>query len=98
MKHKAAPAAWGSALAELTGKRRRAVDFLLDHLPQSDLDCYPPDLFLRFTDHALAVREAAPWCGALDWEIFTHYVLFPRVNDEDLSFHRETFHASLWPG
>ena len=97
MKHKAAPAAWGSALAELTGKRRRAVDFLLDHLPQSDLDCYPPDLFLRFTDHALAVREAAPWCGALDWEIFAHYVLFPRVNDEDLSFHREIFHASLWP-
>ena len=37
----------------------------------------PPDLFLRFTDHALAVREAAPWCGALDWEIFAHYVLFP---------------------
>ncbi len=97
MKHKTAPAAWGSALAELTGERRRAVDFLLDHLPQSDLDCYPPDLFLRFTDHALAVREAAPWCGALDWEIFAHYVLFPRVNDEDLSFHRETFHASLWP-
>ena len=97
MKHKAAPAAWGSALAELTGERRRAVDFLLDHLPQSDLDCYPPDLFLRFTDHALAVREAAPWCGELDWEIFAHYVLFPRVNDADLSFHREIFHASLWP-
>ena len=81
----------------LTGARRRAMEFLLDHLPGSDLDCYPPALFLRFADHALALREEAPWCGALDWEPFAHYVLFPRVNDEDLSFHRALFHRSLWP-
>ena len=97
MTRNAAPAAWEPVLAALTGERRRAMDFLLNHLPQADLDCYSPDLFLRFTDHALALREAAFWCGALDWEIFAHYVLFPRVNDEDLSFHREIFHASLWP-
>ena len=96
MEHKAAPAAWGPMLAELTGERRQAMDFLLDHLPRSDLDCYPPDLFLRFGEHALALRKSAPWCEALDWEIFAHYVLFPRVNDEDLSFHREIFYASLW--
>jgi len=88
---------WDAALGGLAPESRRAMEFLRDHLPDSDLACYPLELFLRFTDHALALRRTAPWCGALDWEIFAHYVLFPRVNDEDLSFHRDIFHDSLWP-
>ena len=80
----------------LSVSRRSAMDFLRTHLPQSDLDCYDDSLFLRFANHALALRERAPWCAALDKEIFLHYVLFPRVNDEDLSFHREIFRNALW--
>ena len=88
---------WEQMLANLTPDEHRAMAFLRDHLPESDLDCYPPELFLQFAGHALALREKAAWCGALDWEIFAHYVLFPRVNDEDLSFHRAIFHDALWP-
>ena len=80
----------------LSAAQRSAMEFLRTHLPQSDLDCYDDALFLRFADHALALRESAPWCAALDEEIFLHYVLFPRVNDEDLSFHREIFQNALW--
>ncbi len=80
----------------LSAAQRSAMDFLRDHLPQSDLICYDESLFLLFADHALALRECAPWCRALDEEIFLHYVLFPRVNDEDLTFHREIFHHALW--
>ena len=94
---RAAPRPWAVLIEELSGQRRRAMRFLLDHLPECDLDCYPPGLFLRFADHALALRESVPWCRGLDWEIFAHYVLFPRVNDEDLFFHRDIFHDSLWP-
>ena len=88
---------WAEELAALGGEQRRAMEFLRDHLPCSDLDCYPFPFFLRFADHALALRDEAPWCGELEWEIFAHYVLFPRVNDEDLSFHRALFHRELWP-
>ena len=88
---------WSGALAALSGPRRRAMEFLADHLPDSDLDCYPFALFLQFADHALFLRETDPLCGALDWELFAHYVLFPRVNDEDLSFHRVLFYEELWP-
>lgn len=95
--NRAVPASWAAVIKELSKEPRRAMLFLLDHLPERDLDCYPPELFLRFADHALALREAAPWCKELDWEIFAHYVLFPRVNDEDLSFHRNIFHHSLRP-
>lgn len=84
-------------LSALSPQRRAAMEFLENHLPASDLDCYPFELFLRFADHALFLRESAPWCGALEEEIFFHYVLFPRVNDEDLSWHRRIFYDALWP-
>ena len=87
---------WNTQLESLSPERRQAMEFLLTHLPESDLDCYPFSLFLQFVDHALALRQQAPWCQALDGEIFLHYVLFPRVNDEDLSFHRAIFHDALW--
>ena len=77
--------------------RQTAIEFLRTHLPASDLDRYPFELFSRFADHALFLRETVPWCKALDEEIFLHYVLFPRVNDEDLSFHRQIFYDALWP-
>lgn len=83
-------------LSDLTGARRAAMAFLFTHLPPSDLDTYDRSLFLSFVDHALALRDTAAWCRALPEEIFYHYVLFPRVNDEDLSFHREIFRAALW--
>lgn len=88
---------WSELLTALEPERRRAMEFLREHLPESDLDCYPPSLFLSFADHALALRREAPWCAGLEQELFDHYVLFPRVNDEDLSFHRALFRDALWP-
>lgn len=88
---------WSGALSALSGPRRLAMEFLAAHLPASDLDCYPFELFLQFADHALMLRETDPLCRALDWELFAHYVLFPRVNDEDLSFHRALFYEALRP-
>lgn len=88
---------WRTALSALAGEELRAMEFLRDHLPSSDLDGYPAELFLRFARHGVFLRETAPWCGALSWPVFAHYVLFPRVNDEDLSFHRGIFFDALWP-
>ena len=88
---------WQKDLTALSQDRRAAMKFLRTHLPASDLDRYPFALFLQFADHALFLRETAPWCKALDEEVFLHYVLFPRVNDEDLSFHRRIFYDALWP-
>lgn len=91
-----AEAGWAE-VSGLAPARRKAMTFLREHLPQSDLDCYPYGLFLEFADHALMLRETCPWCEALEWEVFAHYVLFPRVNDEDLSFHRALFYGALRP-
>ena len=88
---------WEALISDLAPDRLRAMEFLYTHLPESDLDCYPPQLFLRFADQALSLRGEALWCAELEEEIFCHYVLFPRVNDEDLSFHRGIFFEALWP-
>lgn len=73
------------------------MDFLYENLPESDLNCYGEAIFQQFAEHALMLRRIVPWCKGLEQELFDHYVLFPRVNDEDLSFHRKLFFDALWP-
>lgn len=88
---------WTDSLSDLTAQQRFCMEFLQKTLPKSDLDTYPAGLFLQFIDHALFLRESVSWCAELDEELFLHYVLCPRVNDEDLSFHRALFYGEIWP-
>ena len=74
----------------------RELEFLSSHLPQSDLDCYGEDLLRKFAAHGAYLRQNVPWCAALEQELFEHYVLCPRVNDEDLSFYSKLFFNALW--
>ena len=72
------------------------LEFLRSHLPQSDLDCYDDALMLQFAEHGAYLRQNVSWCKELEQELFDHYVLCPRVNDEDLSFYGKTFFDALW--
>lgn len=69
--------------------------FLETALPE-DWAAYPRSLFEAFAAHARMLRDTAPWCAALSREAYEQYVLCPRVNDEDLSEHRELFYSQLW--
>ena len=84
-------------LSQLAPPLSGAMEFLRDHLPLSDLDTYPLSYFLSCARHACMVRARFPWCAELEEELFYHYVLCPRVNDEDLSDHRALFFSQLWP-
>ena len=88
---------WKNSIAELPENLALAMGFLMEHLPTSDLINYPFGLFLQFAEHAVFLRENVAWCAQLDQELFDHYVLFPRVNDEDLSFHRKLFYDEVLP-
>ena len=72
------------------------LEFLHSHLPQSDLDCYGEDLLRQFAEHGAYLRKNVPWCKELEQELFEHYVLSPRINDEDLSFYSQLFFDALW--
>ena len=71
------------------------LEFLRSHLPQSDLDCHA-DVLRQFAEHGAYLRQNVFWCALLEQELFDHYVLCPRVNDEDLSFYGKTFFDALW--
>ena len=72
------------------------LEFLRRSLPQSDWDCYGEAFLQQFAEHGQMLRRAVPWCKGLDPELFDHYVLCPRVNDEDLSFYGKIFFDALW--
>ncbi len=76
---------------------RACLAQLLACLPPSDRDNYPPALFAKFAAHAAMLRATVPWCAALEEDLFLHYVACHRVNDEDISFHLDEYHAQLYP-
>lgn len=69
--------------------------YLREALPE-DWDQYPRALMEEFARHAAGLRRTADWCAALPEEAYFHYVVCPRVNDEDLSSHRPLFYGLLW--
>jgi hypothetical protein len=88
---------WSGESERYSGVVRTCLDFLANTLPLSDLDTYSFDLFLSFAQQAAKLRETVPWCAGLEEEKFLQYVLYPRVNDENISPHREAFFLALWP-
>lgn len=87
---------WESRIESLKGEAQDYMLFLAGTMPQSDLDCYPFDLFLEFANHAVMLRKFIPWCVELEEDIFRHYVLYHRVNDEDIVSHRPLFFHKIY--
>jgi transglutaminase-like putative cysteine protease len=63
--------------------RREAVQFLLAYMPLSDLAVYEPGLLLLQVDAALKTRTEMPWGSSVPADLFLHFVLPPRVNNEN---------------
>jgi transglutaminase-like putative cysteine protease len=62
---------------------REAFQFLLAYLPLSDLATYLPDNLYENVVTALRTREEMPWGPDVPNETFLHFVLPPRVNNEN---------------
>lgn len=77
--------------------REGCLDFLYRFMPVSDIADYPRELFVKFVDHALMVRETALWRDQLCPQLFLNYVLPYRVNNEDIMYDRELFFEELAP-
>lgn len=71
------------------------MEFLKKTLPVADLDMYPLSLLEKFCEHAYMLEQNSSFCKNLPEEVFLYYVLFPRINNEDLSFNREIFYEAL---
>lgn len=72
----------------LSIKQTEALKFLYAFMPLSDLADYDGDFFLANINLSLSAKEKTPWGKNIPEEIFLHYVLPCRVNNENLDSFR----------
>ena len=74
----------------------KELAFLLETMPLSDRANYPEEVFRGFADHAVFLRENVSWCKELPEDIYLNYVLYHRVNDEQIEDCRKIFYDRIW--
>ncbi|MBI9066841.1 MAG: transglutaminase domain-containing protein [Salinivirgaceae bacterium] len=80
---------------QITLEEKEALKFLYAYMPLSDIADYDGDFFLKQIRTAFATRKSMPWGASIPLDIFRHYVLAPRVNNENLDSSRLVFYNEL---
>ena len=70
--------------SNLSTGEREAMQFLYAYMPYSDLADYDGDFFLKQVRYAFAARDTFAWGRTVPEDIFRHFVLVYRVNNENL--------------
>ena len=81
----------------ITQEETEALQFLYAYMPLSDLADYDGQFFLKQVRLSLATRNQFSWGKSIPEEIFRHFVLVYRVNNENLDNAREVFFNELRP-
>jgi transglutaminase-like putative cysteine protease len=80
---------------DLSVEQTDGLKFLYAFMPLSDLADYSGDFFLANVDMALLSRSEAAWGKQIPEDIFLHYVLPPRINNENLDSFRIIYYDEL---
>lgn len=79
----------------LSRRDREAMEFLYAYMPYSDLADYDQAFFLQQVRTAFAARDTFSWGRQVPEDIFRHFVLVYRVNNENLDSARMVFFREL---
>lgn len=80
---------------ELTADERGAMEFLYSSMISSDLGDYDGEFFLANVRQSLLAREQMPWGKDVPEDLFRHFVLPIRVNNERLDEFRMKYYDEL---
>lgn len=80
---------------KLTENQIVGLQFLYAFMPLSDLADYNGDFFLANVNTALKARSEAIWGKTIPEDIFLHYVLPPRINNENLDSFRIVYYSEI---
>ena len=72
-----------------------ALDFLYEYMPLGDNVDYSRDYFRECVHYAFKAKEELPWGASIPEREFKHFVLPPRVNNENLDRFRATYYEEL---
>ena len=81
----------------LTSEERNALMFLYAYMPVGDITDYSGEFYLENVRSSFATREETAWGKSIPDEVFRHFVLPVRVNNEALDRSRMIFHDELMP-
>ena len=79
----------------LSIKQSEALKFLYAFMPLSDLADYSGDFFLANINMSLRAQSDTKWGKDIPEEVFLHYVLPCRINNENLDSFRITYYNEL---
>ena len=80
---------------DLPLEQQEALKFLYAFMPLNDLADYDGEFFLANVGRTLSTRQLMPWGTEIPEELFLHYVLPVRVNNENLDSFRIIFHDEI---
>ncbi|MDR1783532.1 MAG: transglutaminase-like domain-containing protein [Dysgonamonadaceae bacterium] len=80
---------------DLSLRQREALQFLYAYMPLCDLADYSGDFFLSQVDGAFRARDFFHWGKTIPEDIFRHFVLVYRINNEYLDTARIAFFEEL---
>lgn len=81
----------------MTPAEHDAMTFLYAYMPVGDITDYPGGFYLENVRGALAARDEMPWGARVPDDLFRHFVLPVRVNNEHLDDSRRVFYDELKP-
>jgi hypothetical protein len=79
----------------LSSEQRDAMEFLYAYMPLNDMADYEGDFFLKQVNTSLEARKTFSWGKSIPEEIFRHFVLPYRVNNENLDSARTLFFKEI---
>lgn len=80
---------------DLTTSEKEALYFLYAYMPISDLADYDGEFYLKNVRASFAARDTFSWGRTVPEEIFRHFVVPIRINNENLDSSRLVFFAEL---
>lgn len=80
---------------EITLKEREALYFLYAYSPIGDITDYSGEFHLENIRSSFRARQEMPWGDSIPEDIFRHFVLPVRVNNENLDNSRTVFYDEL---
>lgn len=80
---------------ELTVSEQEALTFLYAYMPIGDVTDYSGEFYLQNIRSSFQAREEMPWGKVVPEEIFRHFVLPVRVNNENMDESRMVFYEEL---
>lgn len=72
------------------------LKFYYAFMPVSDIASYKVELFLKIIKDTLETKKIMPWGNKINGELFLNYVLFYRINNENIVDYRKQFFDELY--